>query len=354
MERRQASSERKWFTTDEKEYMLNKSDYRCCHCGKTIGNKMGFTVEHVVPISKGGTNDMVNMVALCKECNHEKGNDVVQVQEYYKYLKPCYMEKLLKYSERYLYSVKWIDNNNFIPYDKIELEINTGYVYGHGKKKAIIGKAKYTLMRAQYCDLDDVYNLRLKYEKKYKFYGKSKEEIKEDISFSFKNGAIYVVRDRNNEAVMCFDLCFTEDKEGLRQLAIVDVHCLYNSDKYIDMANKAFVYVAGSIARGIDMKYISLMLTLDTRDPLHQTISRRMFGRELSSYTRDFLEHGKIISFVAHRLNDYNKLSYDTSEDEQFMREMNSNKEKAGELMEEVSERLKCLIEKGYSRKAVE
>lgn len=43
--------ERVWFSKD----ILRKSDGVCAHCGCPVAIGDNFTVEHVVPISKGGT-----------------------------------------------------------------------------------------------------------------------------------------------------------------------------------------------------------------------------------------------------------------------------------------------------------
>ena len=41
---------------------------------KKCGNAENLTVDHIVPISKGGTNDKDNLQALCGSCNSKKGN----------------------------------------------------------------------------------------------------------------------------------------------------------------------------------------------------------------------------------------------------------------------------------------
>lgn len=43
---------------------------RPCHwCGRA-----GTTVDHLVPISRGGTNDDDNLVSACAKCNEARGN----------------------------------------------------------------------------------------------------------------------------------------------------------------------------------------------------------------------------------------------------------------------------------------
>lgn len=52
--------------------MLGK--YRCAHCGKWF-DKRDIDVDHIIPQSKGGTDDLVNLQALCKHCNRSKQDD---------------------------------------------------------------------------------------------------------------------------------------------------------------------------------------------------------------------------------------------------------------------------------------
>ena len=51
-----------------------ESDKVCNYCGKQITKKEELTVDHVVPISKGGENVKENFVISCKTCNLEKAN----------------------------------------------------------------------------------------------------------------------------------------------------------------------------------------------------------------------------------------------------------------------------------------
>ena len=48
---------------------------RCCYCVKPF-NKTGRkpTVEHIIPVSKGGNNDVRNLAIACKSCNSTRGN----------------------------------------------------------------------------------------------------------------------------------------------------------------------------------------------------------------------------------------------------------------------------------------
>jgi len=50
--------------------ILNKYKNKCVNCGS--GENL--EIDHIKPLSKGGTNDFDNLQILCKECNVKKGN----------------------------------------------------------------------------------------------------------------------------------------------------------------------------------------------------------------------------------------------------------------------------------------
>lgn len=101
---RQQTSERYRFTYDERLEVGAKSDDRCCHCGRKIYPDFGAEVDHFVPISKGGTNNPINRVMLCRVCNLEKQDKIYEPEMYLKYLKPEYKVKLLDYFDSFVHS----------------------------------------------------------------------------------------------------------------------------------------------------------------------------------------------------------------------------------------------------------
>lgn len=56
--------------------VLKRDGFRCYYCG-TRGNEVtgdGLTIDHVVPVALGGTDDAENLVAACSECNSGKAS----------------------------------------------------------------------------------------------------------------------------------------------------------------------------------------------------------------------------------------------------------------------------------------
>lgn len=54
--------------------ILQRDGYCCQYCGSEDAT----TVDHIIPISKGGTDDPDNLVAACTRCNYSKGNRMGQ------------------------------------------------------------------------------------------------------------------------------------------------------------------------------------------------------------------------------------------------------------------------------------
>lgn len=69
-----AYKEGRWNIHDllEENIAKIKSDARCWYCGKVFVDKSELTLDHVFPKSKGGANNMDNIIMVCKHCNSSK------------------------------------------------------------------------------------------------------------------------------------------------------------------------------------------------------------------------------------------------------------------------------------------
>jgi len=56
--------------------VLNRDKFRCVFCGKSPATDIGtqLHIDHIVPFSKGGGNNLENLQTLCFECNLGKSN----------------------------------------------------------------------------------------------------------------------------------------------------------------------------------------------------------------------------------------------------------------------------------------
>ncbi|MBQ0056705.1 MAG: HNH endonuclease [Bacteroidales bacterium] len=70
-----AYKEGRWNIHDLLEFNVAKIQQNnyCWYCGKEMDSSK-LTKDHVFPRSKGGDNDMDNIIMVCKTCNSSKGN----------------------------------------------------------------------------------------------------------------------------------------------------------------------------------------------------------------------------------------------------------------------------------------
>lgn len=59
--------------------ILEKYNYTCAYCGDEANH-----VDHVFPVTRGGTDDDDNLVAACRDCNLSKGKKTLEEWERFK------------------------------------------------------------------------------------------------------------------------------------------------------------------------------------------------------------------------------------------------------------------------------
>lgn len=65
---------KKW--TEQRRRILDRDGWLCCWCGADLthyGAKP--TVDHIIPLARGGTRDDDNCMAACAPCNYSRNND---------------------------------------------------------------------------------------------------------------------------------------------------------------------------------------------------------------------------------------------------------------------------------------
>ena len=54
-----------------RKYVLQRNNDRCQSCGKRE-TETQLNIDHIVPLAKGGSNDISNLQVLCGRCNRQK------------------------------------------------------------------------------------------------------------------------------------------------------------------------------------------------------------------------------------------------------------------------------------------
>lgn len=58
-----------------RQEIFNRDNFTCSYCGATDTK---LECDHIHPISKGGTNDLSNLVTACESCNRSKGSKTLE------------------------------------------------------------------------------------------------------------------------------------------------------------------------------------------------------------------------------------------------------------------------------------
>ena len=60
------------FTSDVRKRVMSRQQWRCMYCGGRRKTQ-NFEIDHIHPVSRGGSNEESNLQALCGPCNARKG-----------------------------------------------------------------------------------------------------------------------------------------------------------------------------------------------------------------------------------------------------------------------------------------
>lgn len=104
MPKTEKKEERIWIPSYEKREILKNTYGICACCGKKLALKT-MTVDHGIPLNRGGTNAKENLVALCYDCNQDKGSDFYLPTGCYPAIKGT-----TRFQELTQYMVDWYQN----------------------------------------------------------------------------------------------------------------------------------------------------------------------------------------------------------------------------------------------------
>ncbi len=54
-----------------RNYVFQRDNYQCQSCDKTHPETQ-LQIDHIIPLAKGGSNDISNLQTLCCQCNQQK------------------------------------------------------------------------------------------------------------------------------------------------------------------------------------------------------------------------------------------------------------------------------------------
>jgi 5-methylcytosine-specific restriction endonuclease McrA len=71
-ERKARKARRRKIGPKKRKRVFVRDGWKCLRCGEDDKEKL--TLDHIVPVSRGGSDEDENLQTLCKRCNEMKGN----------------------------------------------------------------------------------------------------------------------------------------------------------------------------------------------------------------------------------------------------------------------------------------
>lgn len=152
--------ERRLFTYQERKAALMRSKSRCACCGKKLTTKT-MTMDHIIPLLRGGKNEPENLVALCETCNKQKGNMLYLPYGFYTAITNSgEMNAMERYVENWFQNVKErfdlqkfpliapVTNVMILPYQQKQSKKDVVYNKQLVYRWAIVGKDAYDEIEA--------------------------------------------------------------------------------------------------------------------------------------------------------------------------------------------------------------
>lgn len=195
--------DRDFRSTEEKDDIGRKSDNRCCHCGKYKYTHYGATIDHFIPLDKGGCDRFINLIMMCEECNQEKGTKLVDIS-YVPYLKEKHKKELQEYLDSYIHTMDFVERNRILALDEYPIFVETCSPLDYGNKHKKTNKyitKKYIMKKGNFEDLDKLYNYFVKYLKKVNSLD-DEVSARENLIFWLTFGSIYYLEKNNEVSLM--------------------------------------------------------------------------------------------------------------------------------------------------------
>lgn len=98
--------------------VFKRDKFTCQYCGRMAPDVI-LEVDHIKPVSKGGTNDILNLVTSCRDCNSGKTNRELSDDSVIK-KQQAQLTELATKSEQLEMLLKWRDSMSDIKHKQID------------------------------------------------------------------------------------------------------------------------------------------------------------------------------------------------------------------------------------------
>jgi hypothetical protein len=94
-----------WLSSNKTDRIIKKTQGLCGYCGCVVDSK-NFSIDHIVPKNKSGTNSEDNLILSCLSCNCRKGAKTLSDFRLSEQWRHIYLEVGLSINQ-----IRWVINN---------------------------------------------------------------------------------------------------------------------------------------------------------------------------------------------------------------------------------------------------
>lgn len=269
-EKRHQVENREEFTQSQRDAIAAKSDNKCAWCGKKVYFKYGGTVDHYIPLRKGGTNDPVNLVLMCEACNQKKASLIVPPYLGARHLKDEEYAKLDDWFDQYIDSYEYLSRGNLLACDMYAIDIYLPQVLSAGIKQVKKGKFPSALARQMItCILQRVYpkdedrilDYYIRYLKRYKV-PYDDETAQKNIEFWMRFGAIYFI-ERQGEIQLMLTIVMNK-----HHYFYLNLFPFYSNDMAANLCNNTIRHLGKALLKEQHIPVVNLFVAMLNADTL--------------------------------------------------------------------------------------
>ena len=111
--------------------VFKRDKFKCQYCGEEAPNVI-LEVDHIVPVSKGGTNDIFNLVTSCRDCNRGKSDKKLDDDTVVKKQKRQ-LDELQERREQIEMMIRW--KEELTEETKMEIEAIERLIFSNAEKR---------------------------------------------------------------------------------------------------------------------------------------------------------------------------------------------------------------------------
>ena len=74
--KKESTSWSRYISKSVRVTVLNRDNFKCVFCGRN-SQQIELHIDHIIPFSKGGSNDISNLQTLCVDCNLGKSDRIL-------------------------------------------------------------------------------------------------------------------------------------------------------------------------------------------------------------------------------------------------------------------------------------